>query len=289
MRLAPYLFTLPFLISFLLFFAYPLVYMIIMSLQNIVGISDVTFVGLKYYAKIFNDSKVASAALNSVYFTIGILVLNVVFAMLLAIVLNNRMTPLRNIFRSALYLPALTSIIVAGIYFRLFFGSGEGTPLNIAMRLIGQEPKSWLFDSVGSGVFAMVITSTWRWLGTNMIYFLCGLQAIPLEQYEAAEIDGANAFQRLRYITIPGLRPIIVFVITILTYGGLRMFGESYVLWTNGNTPSNIGSTIVLYIYKTAFARSQTGYAAAMSAVMFILLFILNLIYIRLLKIGKDE
>lgn len=288
MRIAPYLFTLPFVISFLLFFAYPLVYMVEMSMENIEGISSVTFVGMKNYSRLFSDARVANSVLNSIRFTVGILVINVVLALLLAVVLNNRLTPLRHMFRSALYLPALTSIIVAGIYFRLFFGSGEGTPLNSFMSFMGFAPKAWLFDSIYTGVFALVITSTWRWLGTNLIYFLCGLQSIPQELYEAAEIDGASAIQRLRYVTIPGLRPMIVFVVTILTYGGLRMFGESYVLWTNGNTPNNIGITIVLYIYKTAFARYKTGYAAAMSTMLFVVLFFINLLYIRFLKIGKE-
>ncbi len=288
MRVAPYLFTLPFVVSFFLFFAYPLCYMVMMSLEKIEGISSVTFVGMKNYARLFSDARVANAVLNSVWFTAGILVINVVLALLLAVVLNNRLTPLRNMFRSALYLPALTSIIVAGIYFRLFFGSGERTPLNSLMSFIGTGPKAWLFDSVYTGVFALVITSTWRWLGTNLIYFLCGLQSIPQELYEAAEIDGAGPLQRLRYVTIPGLRPMIIFVVTVLTYGGLRMFGESYVLWTNGNTPNNIGITIVLYIYKTAFARYETGYAAAMSTMLFVVLFFINLIYIRFLRIGKE-
>ena len=288
MRIAPYLFTLPFVVSFFLFFAYPLGHMVTMSLEKIEGISSVTFVGLKNYTRLFSDSRVANAVLNSVRFTAGILVINVVLALLLAVVLNNRLTPLRNMFRSALYLPALTSIIVAGIYFRLFFGSGDRTPLNSLMTFLGSGPKAWLFDSVYTGVFALVVTSTWRWLGTNLIYFLCGLQSIPQELYEAAEIDGAGPLQRLRYVTIPGLRPMIVFVVTVLTYGGLRMFGESYVLWTNGNTPNNIGITIVLYIYKTAFARYETGYAAAMSTMLFVVLFFINLIYIRLLKIGKE-
>ncbi|MBQ3705744.1 MAG: sugar ABC transporter permease [Clostridia bacterium] len=288
MRIAPYLFTLPFVISFCLFFAYPLGYMVMMSLENIEGISSVTFVGMKNYVRLFGDARVMNAVRNSVMFTAGILVLNVVLALLLAVVLNNRQTPLRNMFRSALYLPALTSIIVAGIYFRLFFGSGDRTPLNSVMSFLGFGPKAWLFDTVYTGVFALVITSTWRWLGTNLIYFLCGLQSIPQELYEAAEIDGAGPLQRLIYVTIPGLRPMIVFVVTVLTYGGLRMFGESYVLWTNGNTPNNIGITIVLYIYKTAFARYQTGYAAAMSTLLFVVLFFINLLYIRFLKIGKE-
>ena len=288
MRIAPYLFTLPFLLSFALFFSYPMLHMIVMSFQKLEGISSVSFVGLKNYQRLITDSHVTASVLNSIYFTIGIVVVNVTVPLLLAVVLNNRATPCRNAFRSALYLPALTSIIVAGIFFRLFFGSGDGTPLNRLMQVFGLPPKAWLFDTVPTGIFVLVITSTWRWLGTNIIYFLCGLQGIPLELYEAADIDGANTWQRLRHVTLPGLRPILVFVVTVLTYGGLRMFGESYVLWANGTTPGDVGMTFVLYIYRTAFTRFQSGYAAAMSTALFFLLILINLVYIKALKIGKE-
>lgn len=288
MRIAPYLFTLPFLLSFALFFAYPMVHMVVMSFQKLQGISSATFVGLKNYQRLISDSHVATSVLNSVYFTLGIVIVNITIPLLLAVVLNNRLTPCRNAFRSALYLPALTSIIVAGVFFRLFFGSGDGTPLNRLMQFFGQPPKAWLFDTVPVGIFALVVTSTWRWLGTNIIYFLCGLQSIPLELYEAADIDGANSWQRLLHVTLPGLRPILVFVVTVLTYGGLRMFGESYVLWSNGSTPGDVGMTFVLYIYRTAFTRFQSGYAAAMSTALFILLILINLVYIKTLRIGKE-
>lgn len=289
MRVAPYLFTLPFVVSFCLFFLYPMAHMFVMSFQQLEGISDITFVGAKNYLRLISDARVGASMLNSVLFTLGIVLLNVTLGLLLAVVLNNKSTPARNVFRSALYLPALTSIVVAGIFFRLFFGSGETTPLNRFVALLGMEPKAWLFDTVPTGIFVLVVTSTWRWLGTNIIYFLCGLQSIPVELYEAADIDGANACQKLLHVTIPGLKPILIFVVTVLTYGGLRMFGESYVLWGNGSTPGDVGLTFVLYIYRHAFLRFNTGYAAAMSSVLFALLIVLNLIYIRVLKIGARE
>ena len=129
MRIAPYLFTIPFVVSFGLFFLYPMLYMLVMSFQKLEGISDITYVGLKNYQRLLIDSHVSSSLLNSVYFTIGILVVNVVLAMLLAVALNSKTTPLRNVFRSALYLPALTSIIVAGVFFPSFFRRwGYDTP-----------------------------------------------------------------------------------------------------------------------------------------------------------------
>jgi arabinosaccharide transport system permease protein len=289
MKRAPYLFALPFLISFAVFFVYPVFHMIVMSFQKINGIDSVKFTGFKNYARIFEDAHISTAILNSILFTIGILIINVGIAVPLAVVLNSKKTPMRNAFRSALYLPALTSIIVAGIFFRLFFGSGENTPLNTLMTVIGLQPREWLYDTKLTGIIALVITSTWRWLGTNTMYFLCGLQSIPDELFEAADIDGANTYHKFWNIIIPGLKPILIFVITTLTYGGLRMFGESYVLWTNGSTPGDIGLTIVLYIYKTAFTQFDFGYASALSVILFAALIIINLLYVKFLGIGKKE
>ncbi|XOQ47037.1 MAG: L-arabinose transport system permease protein AraP [Thermocaproicibacter melissae] len=286
---APYLFALPFVISFLLFFLYPVIDMFIMSFHKMEGISSSVFIGLDNYKRLFSDPHLGMAVSNSILFTIGILITNVVFGVLLAVVLNNKLTPFRNIFRSALFLPSLTSIIVAGIYFRLFFGGGDQTPLNALMSFFHLRVREWLYDNQTSGLIALVITSTWRWLGINTMYFICGLQSIPDELYEAADIDGANSIKKFWYITVPGLKPMLIFVITTLTYGGLRMFGESYVLWINGSTPGDIGLTIVLYIYKTAFAHFDNGYASALSVVLFICLMLINLIYIKLLGIGKRE
>ena len=155
------------------------------------------------------------------------------------------------------------------------------------MQFFGSTPKEWLYDTKLTGVIALVFTSTWRWLGTNILYFLSALQTISPELYDAAYVDGANAWQKFRYVTLPGVKPILIFVITILTYGGLRMFGESYVLWPNSKTPGDIGLTIVLYIYRTAFGQFDMGYASAMSVVLFAFLMILNGIFIKSFGIGR--
>ena len=157
------------------------------------------------------------------------------------------------------------------------------------MQFFGGTPKEWLYDTKLTGVIALVFTSTWRWLGTNILYFLSALQTISPELYDAAYVDGANAWQKFRYVTLPGVKPILIFVITILTYGGLRMFGESYVLWPNSKTPGDIGLTIVLYIYRTAFGQFDMGYASAMSVVLFAFLMILNGIFIKTFGIGRRE
>lgn len=286
-KTAPYIFCLPFMITFIVFLLYPMLSMINTSLHKLEGVSNYEFVGMDNYVRLLSDNHIIAAIINSIGFTVGIVVVNVTVPLFLAIILNNKMTPLRNIFRSAVYIPALTSIVVAGIFFRLFFGSNDDTPLNVVMQLIGQEPKQWLFDTKLTGIIALVFTSTWRWLGTNILYFLSALQTISPELYDAAYVDGANAWQKFRYVTLPGVKPILIFVITILTYGGLRMFGESYVLWPNSKTPGDIGLTIVLYIYRTAFGQFDMGYASAMSVVLFAFLMILNGIFIKSFGIGR--
>ena len=286
---APYIFCLPFIITFIIFLVYPMLNMIYTSVHKMQGVSTYQFVGADNYTRLLSDAHILTAIANSIGFTVGIVIINTTLPLFLAILLNNKLTPVRNIFRSAIYIPALTSIVVAGIFFRLFFGSNDDTPLNLAMQFFGGTPKEWLYDTKLTGVIALVFTSTWRWLGTNILYFLSALQTISPELYDAAYVDGANAWQKFRYVTLPGVKPILIFVITILTYGGLRMFCESYVLWPNSKTPGDIGLTIVLYIYRTAFGQFDMGYASAMSVVLFAFLMILNGIFIKTFGIGRRE
>ncbi|TLS52777.1 sugar ABC transporter permease [Paenibacillus antri] len=286
-RTAPYFFCAPFIITFLVFMLYPMYDMVYRSFYKLEGIRTYRFVGFDNYQRILTDPHIPNAMVTTLGFTLGIVIVNLVVPLLLAIVLHHNLTPFKNIFRSAFYIPALTSIVVAGIFFRLFLAGNADTPLNALMTLLGNEPRNWLFDTKITGIIALVFTSTWRWLGLNILYFLAALQTISQEIYDAAHVDGASAIQRFTHVTLPGIRPILIFVMTILTYGGLRMFGESYVLWAGGTTPGDIGLTIVLYIYRTAFGHFDMGYASAMSVVFFAILMILNFIYISTMGIGK--
>ena len=288
-RTAPYLFCAPFIISFLVFMLYPMLFMIYRSFYKLEGVSTYRFVGAGNYQRILTDPHIGNAILTTLGFTLGITIVNPILPLLLAVVLNQKLTPFKNIFRSAFYIPALTSIVVSGIFFRLFFAGNDNTPLNLFMQFINQEPKEWLYSTKITGVIALIFTSTWRWLGLNILYFLSALQTISPELYDAAYVDGANTVQKFRYITVPGIKPILIFVTTILTYGGLRMFGESYVLWASKSSPGDIGLTIVLYIYRMAFGQFDMGYASALSVILFICLMILNFMYIKSLGIGKKE
>jgi arabinosaccharide transport system permease protein len=136
----------------------------------------------------------------------------------------------------------------------------------------------------------LVTLATWRWTGMNIIYFLSGLNNIPVELYEACEVDGANAWQKFRYITIPLLMPTIIYVLTISIYGGLAMFVESHMLWAGRSSPRNVGLTIVGLIYQEGVSHGDFGFASAAGLLLLAVVLAINLVQLRLTGgIGKEE
>jgi arabinosaccharide transport system permease protein len=174
---APYLFILPFLLTFLLFFLYPLISSFLMSFQQILGFSDVSFIGFKNYQKLLN-SNYYTAIKNSLRYTFWTILVLIPLPLVLAVLLNSKLTQARMFFRSAFFMPALTSVIVAGMFFRFAFGSQETTFVNAILGIFGIPPRKCLMES-STGMFALVVLCTWRWLGVNIVYFLSGLQNIP--------------------------------------------------------------------------------------------------------------
>lgn len=129
----------------------------------------------------------------------------------------------------------------------------------------------------------------WRWFGVNMMYFLSGLQSIPEEYYEAASVDGATTWQRFIHITLPQLKPTIVYVLTISIYGGLSMFIESYMLWQGNNSPQNIGLTIVGYLYRQGIEKNDMGYACAVGITLLVFVLVINIVQLTLTGTFKKE
>ncbi len=276
MKNAPYLFVAPFVVSFLVFMLYPLVSTAIMSTQEILGPDDVTFIGLQNYRNLANE-QFLHAIQNSTVYTILTIAILVPLPLLLAVLITNKATKAQGFFKSAYFIPALTSVVVAGIFFRYAFSAQHTALVNSLLARIGAMPHDWLFRR-GTAMFVLVLFCTWRWLGVNIIYFMSGLNAIPPEQYEAAEIDGANAFQRFRLITVPNLKPVIVYVVTISVYGGYSMFSETYTMFSSASTPGDIGLTIVSYIYLEGFNYAQLGMGSAIGVALFAIIMGVNLI-----------
>lgn len=279
-KTAPWIFVSPFLISFLLFILYPLISTFIMSFQDVAGFDDVSFIGLKNY-KNLNNEQFFHALQNSTIYTILTIIVLIPLPMFLAVLVNSKTTKFKNFFRSAYFLPALTSVVVAGLFFRYVFSEQETAFVNSVLIKLGAAPKKWLFQRATT-MFVLVLFCTWKWIGVNMIYFLSGLNAIPQEQYEAADIDGVNSWQKFWYVTVPNLKNVTVYVVTISVYGGFAMFGETYTMFGSAASPGDIGLTMVSYIYLEGFNFARLGMGSAIGVALFAVIMIVNVVQLWL-------
>ncbi|HEY0829420.1 MAG TPA: sugar ABC transporter permease [Bacilli bacterium] len=283
-KAAPYIFVAPFVISFLLFFAYPVFSTIIMSFQEVLPGAS-TFVGLDNYKRIWNPDFLKAVS-NSTKYTFFTLLILIPAPLVIAVFLNSKVMKFRNFFRAALFIPALTSVVVAGIIFRLAFGGQDTALMNTFVHLFGGSTQKWLLSST-TGMFVLVLLASWRWMGVNLLYFLSALQSIPNEIYEAAEIDGATAWDKFLKITLPYLKPVTIYVLTISIYGGYSMFAESYMLWGGNRSPNGIGSTIIGYIYQTGLERNEMGFGAAVGLILFAITMVINGIQLKFFGLFK--
>ena len=288
-KAAPYVFILPFVLTFAIFWIIPIVKSGIMSTEKILP-GQVTFLGLDNYKRLLGDRVFKVAVFNSFKYMIATLILLIPIPMLLACIINSKVVgdKLKGFFKSSLFIPALTSVVVAGTVFRLIFGEMDTALMNQVAGIFGIGPIKWL-KNAGTGFFALLLLACWRWFGVNMMYFLSGLQSIPGDYYEAASIDGATTWQKFIKITVPMLKPTIVYVLTISIYGGLAMFNESYMLYAGNNSPNNIGLTIVGYLYRQGIEKNDMGYASAVGIILLAIVLIINIIQLAATGTFKKE
>lgn len=288
-KAAPYLFILPFVLTFAIFWIVPIIKSGVMSMEKVLpGQTD--FIGLRNFKRLFNDRIFWLAVTNSFKYMIFTLILLIPIPMLLACMVNAKVAKgkINSFFKSSLFVPALTSVVVAGTIFRLIFGEMDTSLMNRFIAMFGFEPIKWLKGAV-TGFAALLTLACWRWFGVNMMYFLSGLQSIPEEYYEAASVDGATTWQRFIHITLPQLKPTIVYVLTISIYGGLSMFIESYMLWQGNNSPQNIGLTIVGYLYRQGIEKNDMGYACAVGITLLVFVLVINIVQLTLTGTFKKE
>lgn len=285
-KIAPYVFVLPFIATFLVFFLYPTLNTLFMSFHSIVGVGEWEFVGLENYQRLQNRH-FFNALRTSSWFTFYTVILLIPIPLLVAVLLNSSLLPGRNVFRSILFVPSLVSVIVAGVAFRLLFGNTAAGFVNSVLIQMGRAPVRWML-SEPTGMFIMVVLGTWRWAGVNMIYFLSGLQAIPRELYESADIDGASSLRKLTAITIPLLKPISIYVLTISIYGGFSMFTESFVYW-NESMPADLGLTMVRYIYQQGLLRNDFGMGSAIGLALLAIVFVVNIIQLAFFGLFRKD
>ena len=286
-KVAPYVFVLPFILSFCIFWIYPLFSTVKMSFQDILP-GQVEWVGLDNYEKLFRDKAFFTAVKNSFTYMVLTLVLLIPFPMLFAVLMDSHLVKAKGFWKALLYLPALTSVVISGTLFRLMFTEYPSGQMNQLLQFLGLDTIAWL-KAGPTAMFALLVLACWRWTGVNMLYFLSGLKGIDDTLYESAEIDGANSWKKFWHITIPLLKPTTIYVLTISIYAGLAMFLESFMLWGGNSSPKNIGLTIVGYLYKRGIEKNQMGYASAVGLILLLIALVINIVQLVLNGTFKKE
>jgi ABC-type sugar transport system permease subunit len=290
----------PFFALFLTFVGWPLCHSVWLSMHDTIGLESRVFVGGSNFVDLARDPVFWKSCKNTLVFALSTLFIQLPLALLLALVLNSRRVRGTLFFRFAFFSP----VLIAGVFIAIIFGlvynheygllnhilhtrwvMGPldllGVPTLLTGFGISFENLDWLRDEE-LVMSAIVITGVWRWTGFNMIYFLAGLQSVRQELYEAAAIDGAGWWHSFRHVTLPGLRPIIVFVVVMSTIGSVQLFDLPYIL-LGGGGPNDAGLTVVMYLYRTGFQYMRLGYAATIGWAVFAMVFIVALIQMKTL------
>lgn len=261
-----------------LFYFYPMIQALLLSFQTGTG-SNLTFNGLGNYRRLFTDSMFLTAVQNTFIYLIVQVPLMVLLALVLSVMLNDRNLKGKSLFRTAIFLPCITSLVAYSVIFKYMF-AGDGLVNRLLLHLgVVSEPIPWITDPFWAKV-TIIIAITWRWTGYNMIFYLSGIQNIEPAIYEAAKIDGASAVTQFFRITIPLLKPIILFTSITSTIGTLQLFDEVMNITQGG--PGNASSTISQYIYNLSFKYSADfGYAATVSYSIVVMIIVLSVIQFK--------
>lgn len=251
------------------------------------GSAQKTYIGLDNYQRLLTDDDLFQRAIgNTVYFTLATVIPTLIIALLIALLLNRKDLRARGLFRTIYFVPVVTSLVAVAFVWRILLEPSFGL-VNSVFRLVGLQGPGWLADPdwALNGVALMTI---WRDVGYYMVIFLAGLQTIPRDVYDAAEVDGASRWQTFRRITLPLLNPSIVLAAVIGVIYGLQLFTQVYVMTGSpqrlAGGPSDSTTSIVLYIVQQAFRPLEMGYPSAAAILLFILIMIVTLVQLRLIQ-----
>ncbi|MBN8193837.1 sugar ABC transporter permease [Bacillus sp. NTK074B] len=278
--LTPFLFLIPGVIILGAFIFYPMLNAIWLSFTNYTIVTDAEFIGLENYKGLFADALFWKVLGQTLLYLVIVVPALVILPIFLAILVNQQVKGI-GFFRSAYYVPVVTSMVVVGIAWKWVYAD-KGI-LNYILESLGliSEPVNWL-TSTTTSIFAVMVVTIWKGLGYYMVIYLAGLQSISDDLYEAADIDGASKWKQIWHITIPLLMPSIMIVTIMSSISAMKVFEEIYVM--TGGGPLNSSKTLVFYIYEEAFDKLQMGYASAAGVVLFIITLIFSVINIKFMS-----
>lgn len=290
-RYAPYLFLMPFLLVFAIFGLYPIFKSMLLSLYITNGPKDDVFVGLSNYRFLMSDPDFHTAVWNTAVFAFWSVFLQLPLALGLAMLLSSKWLRLRGLLRMAFFSPHLVGQAFVAVLFMVLYVPQYGL-INHGIHTLSPGfalDTKWLSDA-RLVMPALVLTGLWMYVGFNMIYFLAALQAVDRELYEAAMVDGANPWHQFWAVTLPGIRPVAVFVLVTATIGSFQLFELPFIMLTNQNNgagPSNSGLTIVMHLYKSGFEAGDLGYASAIGWTLALGVLVISLIQMRVTGMWK--
>lgn len=280
-KVVPYLYILPNMVLFITFMIIPIFMTFYYSLVKWNGLGPIKFVGLSNYVYIFKNEVFLKSIWNTLYYSVVTVPLLMIFSLLFAVLLNMKI-PFKGVFRSAIYIPAVVSTVVAGVVFLWLFQSQIGF-INYALGQLGIPTIDWT-NNPKVAMVMIIIGTLWQKTGYNMVIYLAGLQGISPELHEAATIDGANTWQRFRFVTLPLLRTTHVFVMITCLINSFRSFDLIYTMTKGG--PLNATNTLVMYVFDMAFQNNNYGRASAAGVVLFLFMFIFTIMKMRTEKEG---
>ena len=274
-----YIYGGPVIIAFLIFNLYPMVLGLYLSFTNWDILRPATFVGLRNWVALFSDELLLRAVLQTLYYAVASVAGATILSLALALLLNQRLKTI-GFYRTFFFLPAVTSLVAIAMVWRWIYNTEFGV-LNSFLGTLGINPVNWLGDPI-LAMPAVILMSIWRSAGFNTVLFLAGLQGVPQEYYEAAEIDGASRWDRFLHITLPLVSPTTFFVVVNGLIGSWQVFDQVYILTRGGPDLSTV--TVVYLIYSNGFEWYKTGYASAMAYGLFLIIIALTALQFRLQK-----
>jgi ABC-type sugar transport system permease subunit len=260
----PYVFLAPFFLTFFAFWLGPIIASFVYSFTDWRGIIDTHFIGFENYRKVLADPRFWVALKNTAFYGVVYVTLLNVLALVLALALDSTWLKLKNGIKIGFFLPVTISLVVAAVIFEMLFANGVGL-VNITLKTVGLPQPDWFGDS-HYAIWTIIILRVWRSLGYYAVIYFAGLQAIPSDVKEAARLDGCNNLQVAWHVTLPLLKPVILFGVIMSTIWALEIFDEPWVLTKGGPADSTL--TIVIYLYQAGFQYIQLGYAAAVSYIL---------------------
>lgn len=272
----------PYLVHLLLFISFPVIFSVVLTFQKWNIISEMQFVGVDNYIRIFHDRLFWKALVNTVTFLVIHIPLQIVIALMLAYFLDQKLF-LKGFFRATFFMPVVISGVVVTMVWQQLYGLDSGL-INKLLVSIGLGKVPWLTDK-NVAMISIAIMATWKNVGLYVILFLVGLQSVPRRYYEAADVEGANQWQKFRFITLPAINPTIFMVTILSTIGGFNLFIEPYIM--TGGGPLNSTLSAMLYIYKHAFEYYHMGYSATLG--IFFAFIIMMVVVVQKYTIEKDE